>query len=365
MVQLASILEVGPVNGKLIKRVQHPLQSEVGCPWIRPGAGEDEHPVVDSRAVDRAHGVLHRRRVVAVRRSSEDDVPRTVQLMYLGSPDVGRPRLTAVGVWVEDDACLDIIPVVRESLGALESDVVVGGVGEQVPVLAFVRVPGHPWVSDILGEDWVSICLVRCLVRADLGGIPALGARFVGIKRLASYRVGTCPYECREDESKARHYDYLAGINVGVRGVSSGLCYEEETSTRSTQIKPCLHRDTMVFKSNGPYICHDVMNIECWLLRPRDSPAVSIAGAGLDMVHCQNAPSQRMAESTLREEKELVATRCRSSGMSATFHHPASQRPWKLPLEVTSTPHVNGEGACHSRQFERISNGIPLCDTSI
>lgn len=112
VIQLAVVLEVCSINGELVKGVQHALHGEVSRPWIGSITGQDKHSVVDGRAIDRTHSILQGRRVVAVRRGREDDVPRPVDQMYLGSPNIGRPRLPAVRVRVEDHTRLGVVPVV-------------------------------------------------------------------------------------------------------------------------------------------------------------------------------------------------------------------------------------------------------------
>lgn len=105
--------------------------------------------------------------------------------MNLGGPEVSGPGLAAGGVWVEDDARFRIVPVVGEISAALEGDVVVGGVGEEVPVLAVDRVSCHPWIAEVDGGDGVAVGGIGGLVGSDSGGIPALRAGLVGIKGLA------------------------------------------------------------------------------------------------------------------------------------------------------------------------------------
>lgn len=71
VVELPGVGEVGPVYGELVVRVERRrrrLQGEVGRPGVRrAGALQDEHPVVDGRAVDGAGCVLQGRGVVGVR----------------------------------------------------------------------------------------------------------------------------------------------------------------------------------------------------------------------------------------------------------------------------------------------------------
>lgn len=96
--------------------------------------------------------------------------------MDLGGPEVGGPGLAAGVVGVEDDARLGIVPVVGEGFAALEGDVVVGGVGEEIPVLAVHGVPRHPRIAQVDSRDGVAIGGIGGLVGAHGGWVPALWA---------------------------------------------------------------------------------------------------------------------------------------------------------------------------------------------
>lgn len=96
--------------------------------------------------------------------------------MNLGGPEVGGPGLTAGVVGAEDDARLGMVPVVGERLAALEGDVVVGGVREEIPVLAVHRVPRHPRIAQVDGRDGVAVGGIGGLVGAHSGWVPALWA---------------------------------------------------------------------------------------------------------------------------------------------------------------------------------------------
>lgn len=104
--------------------------------------------------------------------------------MYLGRPDIGRPWITAGFIRVEDDTGLGIIPIVRQGLAPSEGDVVVCGVGEEIPLLAIDGVLGNPGVADILGKDGVVEGSIGGLVGAHGGGVPSLGAGLVRVEGL-------------------------------------------------------------------------------------------------------------------------------------------------------------------------------------
>lgn len=185
VVDVVVVEEVGAVDGELVVGVKLAFQGEGGGPRVGGVTGQDEHAVVDGGAVDGAQGILQRRRVVGVRGGGEDDVPEARDVVDFRSPEVGGPRLATGGVGAEDDARLGIVPVVGEGPAALEGDVVVGGVGEEVPVLAVDRVPRHPRVAEVDGRDGVAVSGIGGLVGADSGWVPALRAGLVGIKGLA------------------------------------------------------------------------------------------------------------------------------------------------------------------------------------
>lgn len=47
MVELLVVYEVGPVDSKLVVRVELALEREICRPWVRAIALEDKHAVVD------------------------------------------------------------------------------------------------------------------------------------------------------------------------------------------------------------------------------------------------------------------------------------------------------------------------------
>lgn len=58
VVDLVIIEEVGPVDGKLVISIELALEGEIGRPGVRGVAAQDEHAVVDGRAVDGTQGIL-------------------------------------------------------------------------------------------------------------------------------------------------------------------------------------------------------------------------------------------------------------------------------------------------------------------
>jgi hypothetical protein len=49
--------EVRPIDGKLIICVKLGFHGVVAGPWITGAAFQNEHPVIDSRAVERTEGI--------------------------------------------------------------------------------------------------------------------------------------------------------------------------------------------------------------------------------------------------------------------------------------------------------------------
>jgi len=64
-----------------------------------------------------------------------------------GQTNVSCIRETTVRIGLEDDFLLYIIPIICERLRALQSDIVAGGVCEEIPTLFGILVTGHPSIS--------------------------------------------------------------------------------------------------------------------------------------------------------------------------------------------------------------------------
>lgn len=78
-----------------------------------------------------------------------------------------------------------MIPIIGEGFGAPKGDVVVGGAGEEIPLLALDGVLHHPGIAHILGGDGIVEGGIGSCVRAHLSWIPSLGSCLVRIKGLA------------------------------------------------------------------------------------------------------------------------------------------------------------------------------------
>lgn len=87
VVESGRVLEVGPVDGKLVKSIQLALQYVVGTPRIRPGAFEHVHAVIDGRAsvVAKHVRLWGRRFMVCI--GGEDNVPFRVYIVQFRSPE--------------------------------------------------------------------------------------------------------------------------------------------------------------------------------------------------------------------------------------------------------------------------------------
>ena len=57
MVKSSSVSEVGSIDGKLVVSVELGLHCVVAGPWITGAAFQNEHPVIDSGAVERTEGI--------------------------------------------------------------------------------------------------------------------------------------------------------------------------------------------------------------------------------------------------------------------------------------------------------------------
>jgi hypothetical protein len=57
VVKASAMPEVSPIDGKLIICVKLGFHGVVAGPWIAGAAFQNEHPVIDSRAVERTEGI--------------------------------------------------------------------------------------------------------------------------------------------------------------------------------------------------------------------------------------------------------------------------------------------------------------------
>ena len=64
MVESGSVSEVGSVDGELVVSVQLRLDCVVARPWVTTAALQDEHAMVDGRAVERTECINLRGRCV-------------------------------------------------------------------------------------------------------------------------------------------------------------------------------------------------------------------------------------------------------------------------------------------------------------
>ena len=123
-----------PIDGELIKGVEHAFQSKGSGPWIRAITLQYEHPMVHGGAFKRAYSVLKRMWLISVWCGTEDDVPRVRDVVDLRGPEVRSIRSAAIRIWIEDDPSLCLFPISRQRLRAPQGDVVVGRVGQEIPV---------------------------------------------------------------------------------------------------------------------------------------------------------------------------------------------------------------------------------------
>lgn len=111
VIQLLLVSEIGTVDGELVIGVQLRLVRPGCFPRILTNSLNDEHAVVDSRAVVLAPHLHFRRRRVAIGVRSEDDIPIAVDVVDLGGPDVGGVAVARAFLWLEDELGLDIVPI--------------------------------------------------------------------------------------------------------------------------------------------------------------------------------------------------------------------------------------------------------------
>lgn len=64
MIESSSVSEVGSIDGELVESVQLRLDCVVARPWVTTAALQDEHAMVDSRAVERTECINLRGRGV-------------------------------------------------------------------------------------------------------------------------------------------------------------------------------------------------------------------------------------------------------------------------------------------------------------
>jgi hypothetical protein len=57
VIKASAMPEVRPIDGKLIICVKLGFHGVVAGPWITGAAFQNEHPVIDSRAVERTEGI--------------------------------------------------------------------------------------------------------------------------------------------------------------------------------------------------------------------------------------------------------------------------------------------------------------------
>ena len=192
MIQLVVVLEVGPVDGKLVVRVELAFVGVGGSPWIGADAFDQVHAMIDSWAVVLApHLRLGWWRVVAWVRS-EDDVPVAVEVVKFGCPKV---RGVVHAWWrLEEQFGFGIVPV-GQHLATLKGDVFVVGVGHVIII--------------VIAEN------------------PTTNSQFGGIQTV-------------EGHLRISAYSVKNGIRVGGSGISRIRCRVADTNSSKSRRQPKL-----------------------------------------------------------------------------------------------------------------------------
>lgn len=111
MIQFPCYGQIGPVDGKLVVCVQLVFHSVGAVPGIVGARLKHKHPVIDSRTIEIAQHVLHRRRRIGIYVGSVDDIPFSIllEVVKLRRPAVVCVRLIFGGFKGEFDLC--VVPV--------------------------------------------------------------------------------------------------------------------------------------------------------------------------------------------------------------------------------------------------------------
>lgn len=100
MVQTGRVLEIGPIDGELVVRVELRWPIEVCCPGVRAVAREDIHAMVHGRTSVVAQHICGWRGSVVVWVRGEDDIPGSIDIVDFGRPYIGRKIFANVRILV-------------------------------------------------------------------------------------------------------------------------------------------------------------------------------------------------------------------------------------------------------------------------